>query len=77
MVDRTLLAGVLGVALGLALVAFPAAVVRVHLVVRAPPGKGSEYGEAYRPPEKWLWVVRAIGVVMVALGTYFGHVALG
>lgn len=76
MVDRTLLAGVLGVGLGLVLIAAPAAIIRVHLVGRAPRDKGSEYGQGYEPPASWQWAVRAIGAALVAAGLFFGWQAL-
>lgn len=77
MVDRMLLAGVLGIGLGLVFVAFPALIIRVHTAGRVPTDKGSDYGEGYQPPGSWLWVVRAVGLVMVVIGLYFGASVLG
>lgn len=72
MVDtRTVLAAVLGIGLGLVLVAFPAAVIQVQTVGRLPHDRGGEYGSAAEPPERWLLLVRGIGVVLVLAGLYF------
>jgi hypothetical protein len=58
---RTVLAAVLGIGLGLVLIAFPAAVIRVQTVGRLPHDRGSEYGQGSEPPERWLVVVRGVG----------------
>lgn len=74
---RTVLAAVLGVGLGLVLVAFPATVIRVQTVGRLPDDRGGEYGQASEPPARWLLVVRGLGVVLIVAGLYFGGVATG
>lgn len=78
MVDpRTALAAVLGVGLGLVLVAFPTAVIRVHTVGRLPDDRGGEYGQPSEPSRRWRLIVRAIGVVLIVGGLYFGVTAFG
>jgi hypothetical protein len=74
---RTVLAAILGVGLGLVLLAYPAAVVRVQTVGRLPHDRGGEYGRAAEPPQSWLLVVRGIGVVLVLAGGYFAWTAAG
>jgi hypothetical protein len=74
---RTLLAAVLGVGLGLLLVAAPASVIRVQTAGRLPSDRGGEYGDDTGVPERTRRFVRAVGVVLVGAGLYFGWVALG
>ncbi|WP_327053177.1 hypothetical protein [Halomicrococcus gelatinilyticus] len=74
---RTLLAGVLGVALGLALVAFPDAVIRVQTAGRLPDDRGGEYGTGAATPERWRRLVQVLGVVFLAGGLYFAATVLG
>ncbi|WP_336002945.1 hypothetical protein [Halorientalis halophila] len=71
MVERELLAAVLGVALGLGFLAFPGAVVRMYTAGRAPDRHG-EYGDD-EPPETWQWIARAVGVLLIAGGAWFGY----
>lgn len=74
---RTILAAVLGIGLGLVLVAYPGAIVRAQTAGRLPHDRGGEYGAGAPAPERWLWVVRGLGVLAILLGAYFGWVALG
>ena len=77
MVDlRTILAAVLGIALGLALVAFPEAVLQVQTAGRLPTDRRGEYGQAGSVSGRTRLVIRALGAACVALGCYFGWVAL-
>lgn len=69
---RTLLAAVLGVALGLVLLAFPSAVIRMHTAGRTPHDRRGEYGAESLPPTRWRRIVRGIGVAVLLLGIYFG-----
>ena len=77
MVDvRTLLAAVLGVALGAVLVAAPEFVVRVHTAVRRPRDGRGEYGTDREVPDRWRRLVQVLGVALVVLGCYFGYTLL-
>lgn len=73
---RTLLAAVLGVGLGLAFIAYPEAVVRVHTAGRRPTGRGGEYGED-AVADRWRRLVQAVGAASVAAGVYFAATLLG
>jgi len=74
MVDyRTLLAAALGVGLGVVMLAFPGFVVRVHAVGRVPGDRHGEYGDGDAAPERWQWLVRAVGVALVVAGGYFAY----
>jgi hypothetical protein len=74
---RETLAAVLGVGLGLFLVAFPDAVIRLQMVGRVPGNHHGEYGEDGAYPRSWRLLVRAIGVVVVLAGLYFASQTLG
>lgn len=73
---RTLLAAVLGVGLGVVLLAYPDVVVRVHTAGRLPHDRTGEYGNDASTPGRWRRIVQLVGVASVALGLYFGSVAL-
>ena len=73
---RSLIAAVLGIGLGLLVVRYPDAVIRLHTVGRLPPDRGGGYGSDGSAPDRWRWAVRAAGVVFVGAGLYFGATAL-
>lgn len=72
---RELLAAVLGIGLGIVIVAFPQFVVKIHTLGRGPQDRHGEFG-THAVEGKWLWVVRAIGVLVLLGGAYFGYVVL-
>ena len=67
---RTLLAAVLGVGLGLVLVAFPGAVINAQTAGRLPNERRGEYGSE-STPARWRRVVQVVGVAFVLAGLYF------
>jgi hypothetical protein len=69
---RDLLAAVLGVGLGLVLLAAPGAVVRAQTAGRLPSDRSGEYGRDAEVPPRWRYVARAVGVGLIALGLYVG-----
>jgi hypothetical protein len=74
MVDvRTLLAAVLGVGLGVVLIAAPEFVVQVHTAGRRPHEGRGEYGGESDVPDRWRRLVQVVGVALVVLGGYFGY----
>jgi hypothetical protein len=73
MVDTTTaLAAVLGVGLGLVMIAVPEVVVQAQTAGRLPSDRHGEYGES-TPPERWTTLVRLLGVVVLLAGAYFGY----
>lgn len=68
---RTVLAGVLGVVLGLFFVAAPEAIVQIHTAGRRPPGRDGEYGDE-SVAGRWRRLVQVVGIALVAVGLYFG-----
>lgn len=72
---RSLLAAVLGVLLGVVLVAYPEAVVRVHTAGRLPHDRGGEYGADGDLSARSRRLVRVVGVLLVLAGLYFGAAA--
>ena len=73
---RTALAAVLGVGLGLLIVAYPEAVVRVQTAGRLPHDRGGEYGQDADLPRRWRLLVRGLGLAVVAFGLYLAAPAL-
>lgn len=73
---RTLLAAVLGVALGATCLLAPETVVRVHLAGRRPRDAGGEYGADAGVPARWRRLVRVVGTGVLAAGLYFAASAL-
>jgi hypothetical protein len=64
---RTLLALVLGVGLGLVLIAAPEAILRVHTVGRLPRDRTGGYGEEVDVGPRWRRGIQVLGVVLVAV----------
>jgi hypothetical protein len=77
MVSRELVAAALGVGLGLLLVVYPDAMIRSFLAGRSPQGRHGEYGTEGLPDEKWRWLVRGLGAVVVLAGLAFGTIGFG
>jgi hypothetical protein len=74
---RTLLAAVLGIGIGIVLIAYPETVIRVQTAGRVPSDRGGEYGSEAPVSDRWRRVVQLLGGVSVLLGLYFGAVAFG
>ncbi|NHN48637.1 hypothetical protein G9464_13675 [Halostella sp. JP-L12] len=66
---REILAIVLSVGLGLILIGFPEAFLRMQMVGRGPRDPG-EYGRDYEPPATYTRVIRAFGAAAVVVGLY-------
>ncbi len=73
---RTFIAAVLGVGLGALLVAYPEVVIRAQTAGRVPHDRGGEYGSASSISDRWRWLVRLLGVVVLVMGVYFGATVL-
>lgn len=77
MVDtRTALAAVLGIVLGVFLVAAPDAVVRAHTIGRVPGDRGGEYGSDGATSGRRRRLVQVLGVGSLALGLYLAWTLL-
>ena len=74
---RTLLAAVLGIGIGILLVAYPETVIRVQTAGRIPSDRGGEYGSEAPVSDRWRRVVQFLGGVSIILGLYFGTIAFG
>lgn len=72
---RETLAAVLGVGLGLVLLAYPQFVLRAHAAGRLP--DEGEYGSHGTPLSRWQPVVRVAGGGCVLAGLYFAAATLG
>lgn len=66
---RELLAIALSIGLGLFLIGFPGAFLRLQMVGRGPRDPG-QYGQDWNPPVRYARVVRAFGAAAVAVGLY-------
>jgi hypothetical protein len=66
---RELLAVVLGVALGLALVVAPRTALRLSVFAGPQGGRRGEYGEEGSVSDRWTWVVRGLGVACLVVAS--------
>lgn len=73
---RTVLAAVLGVGVGLFLLAYPRAVIDAHLAGRTPRDRGGRYGSGSAASHRWHRLVQLLGAASILLGLYFGTTAL-
>jgi hypothetical protein len=73
---RTLLAAVLGVGLGLVLIAYPEIVIRIHTAGRIPSDRRGEYGTETPISDRWRRVVQVFGGASLVLGLYFAANAI-
>lgn len=71
------LAAVLALGLGAVLIVHPAALVRVHTLGRVPGDRGGSYGQDKPVPDRWQHAIRALGVLCIGFGLYFGYQFLG
>ncbi len=72
---RTMAAAVLGVGLGLLLIAYPEAVIQVQTVGRVPRDRSGEYGQDTPTDDQWRRLVRIVGAGILVAGIYFGLTA--
>jgi len=61
-------ASLLGVAIGIFLVAYPEVAVRAHTAGRLPTDRGGEYGADGAVPARWRRLVRLMGVASILVG---------
>lgn len=72
---RELLAVVLGVLLGIALIAAPRMALRLSVFVGPNRRQRGDYGVDEAFPDRWTWVVRALGVVCLAVSAFIAYQA--
>lgn len=75
MVDRQLLAAVLGVGLGIVFIAVPSLIFHIHTLGRGPHDRHGEFGNA-EVSGKWRRIIQGVGALVVAIGLYFGYASL-
>jgi len=74
---RTTLAALLGIGLGLLLIAVPDAVLTAYAAGRVPHDRTGEYGTDRGGSPRLQRLVQVVGVVVLGGGLYFGWQALG
>ena len=70
---RELLAVILGVLLGIVLVAAPQTALRLSVFVGPNRRRRGDYGTDETISNKWTWVVRALGVVCLAIAAFMAY----
>jgi hypothetical protein len=68
---RTLLAAVLGIGIGILLIAYSETVIRVQTAGRIPSDRNGEYGSEVPISDRWRRVVQFFGGTSLVLGLYF------
>lgn len=74
---REILAAVLGIGLGILLIAYPEVFVRMQAVGRLPHDRGGEYGTTASLPTHWRRLVQLVGVGSLLVGVYLAVALLG
>lgn len=67
---RELLAVVLGVLLGIGLLAAPRTALRLSVVVGPTRRRRGDYGTDDAIPDQWTWIVRGLGIVCLAIAAF-------
>lgn len=67
---RDLLAVVLGVLLGIALIAAPRTALRLSVFVGPNRRRRGNYGTDETIADRWMWIVRTLGVACLAIATF-------
>ncbi|MFB6267070.1 MAG: hypothetical protein ABEI31_05365 [Halodesulfurarchaeum sp.] len=70
---RDLLAVILGVAFGIALIAAPRTVLRLSVFIGPNRRRRGDYGTDGAIPDRWTWVARGLGVLCLALAAFIGY----
>jgi hypothetical protein len=70
---RELLAVVLGVLLGIGLLAAPRTALRLSVFVGPTRRRRGDYGTDDAIPDQWTWIVRGLGVASLAVATFIAY----
>ncbi|WP_435117774.1 hypothetical protein [Halolamina sp. C58] len=70
---RELLATVLGVLLGLGLLAAPRAAIKLSVLSGGRHRERGRYGTDDPVPDRWVWIARALGVACLAIAAWIGY----
>jgi hypothetical protein len=73
---RTLLAAVLGIGIGILLLAYPETVIHIQTAGRIPSDRSGEYGTDAPVSDRWRRVAQLVGGASLGLGLYFGAIAV-
>ncbi|MFB6112251.1 MAG: hypothetical protein ABEJ35_06925 [Halobacteriaceae archaeon] len=68
---REALAAVLGVIVGLFFIAYPGVVLRVQTAGTRPDRQPGPGGDPITEGGPWLWLIRAVGILLLVGGAYF------
>lgn len=72
---RELLAVALGLCLGVVLVAAPRTALRLSVFLGSQRHRRGRYGTDAEIPEMWAWIVRALGIVCIAVAAVIAYQA--
>lgn len=72
---RELLAVVLGIGLGTVLVVAPRVALRLSVFLGPQRRRRGDYGTDDHIPERWVWIVRALGIACIAIAAVIGYQA--
>ncbi|WP_227376344.1 hypothetical protein [Haladaptatus halobius] len=73
---RETLAAVLGIGIGILLVAYPEVFIRIQTVGRLPYDRGGEYGTTASLPTRWRRLVQLVGIGCLLFGVYLAVTAI-
>ena len=70
---RELFAVVLGIALGVAMIAAPRMALRLSVFVSPNRRRRGEYGDDTSISDLWAWIIRVLGVVCLAVAAFIAY----
>ena len=72
---RELLAVVLGILLGVVLIAAPRTALRLSVFLGPQRRRRGDYGTDNDIPDMWTWIIRALGVACIAVAAFIAYQA--
>lgn len=70
---RELLAVVLGILLGIVLLAAPRTALRLSVFVGPNRRRRGDYGTDQPLPDRWTWIARGLGIVCLAIAAFIAY----